>query len=122
MKKNNNRIIRTSAEYEDWINRRWRPAIAWQYIVVCLFDFLIAPSFNFYYFAFYESSGAVYSQWQAITLSSSGLYHIAMGAIIGVTAWQRGEEKKLRYSHNEENNDREETRSRQSNYTDPEVR
>lgn len=77
-------------EEESWIKSYWRPAMAWSYAVICLFDFLIAPimvmSFN------YLVKGE-YVQWDPITLKESGFYHMAMMAILGVAAWTRGMEK-----------------------------
>lgn len=32
-------------------------------------------------------------QWNPLTLQGGGLYHLAMGAVIGITAWSRGQEK-----------------------------
>ena len=32
---------------ESWIKTYWRPAIAWQYFAVCIFDFIIFPMFDF---------------------------------------------------------------------------
>ena len=82
--------------YEGWMNRLYRPAVAWTYIVICLFDFLVAPVITFYFYGRF-GAGQTYTQWQPLTLLGSGLFHIAMGAIIGVAAWQRGEEKKVLY-------------------------
>lgn len=65
--------------------------MAWSYGIVCLFDFLVAPVF--WSVMQVLASGEVSSQWQPITLQGAGLYHIAMGAICGVTAWSRGQEK-----------------------------
>jgi len=73
-----------------WIKHYWRPAMAYQYLLVCLFDFIIFPMVTM---AFYASTDQVYVQWQPITLNASGFYHLAMGAIIGVSAWTRGQEK-----------------------------
>lgn len=73
-----------------WIKQYWRPAIAWQYMVVCLFDFIIAPSINFW-FSYY--TGTDYIQWDPLTLKESAFYHMPMGAIIGASAWTRGLEK-----------------------------
>jgi hypothetical protein len=33
------------------------------------------------------------TQWNPLTLQGAGLYHVAMGAILGVAAWSRGQEK-----------------------------
>jgi hypothetical protein len=38
-------------------------------------------------------SGSVSSQWDPITLKGAGLFHMAMGAVLGIAAWSRGQEK-----------------------------
>lgn len=73
-----------------WFSKYWRPAIAWQYLVVCLYDFILAPNIVLF---FYYVTGGEYTQWQPLTLMGGGLYHISMGAIIGVTAYGRTKEK-----------------------------
>lgn len=75
---------------KSWFKHYWRPAIAWQYFVVCLFDFIIAPVLTAFYAALVKIT---YIPWDPITLKETGLYHIAMGAILGVSAWSRGKEK-----------------------------
>jgi hypothetical protein len=39
------------------------------------------------------SKGQVNIQWQPITLQGAGLYHIAMGAVLGIAAYGRTQEK-----------------------------
>jgi hypothetical protein len=39
------------------------------------------------------SSGQVTSQWNPLTLQGAGLFHLAMGAVLGIAAWSRGQEK-----------------------------
>lgn len=68
---------------ETWIKQYWRPAIAWQYFAVCLFDFIVFPAVSFHF-------GVT---WKPLTLQESGFYHMSMAAIIGVSAWTRGQEK-----------------------------
>jgi hypothetical protein len=79
-----------SSEHNEWVKTRWRPAIAWQYFAVCLFDFIIAPVLTMFFY-FYTSG--VYVPWAPITFAGGGLYHLSMGAIVGVSAWSRGQEK-----------------------------
>lgn len=86
-------------EYEDWMNRKWRPATAVTYIVICIFDFLVAPLLTFVFYNSHATS--TYAQWVPLTLQGSGLFHMAMGAIIGITAWQRGNEKIAKYQNEE---------------------
>jgi len=76
---------------EDWMNSKWRPACGWMYIVVCLFDFVIAPILWSITQAVFH--GGVNVQWQPLTLQGAGLFHVAMGAIIGVSAYGRTQEK-----------------------------
>ena len=78
---------------ESWLKQYWRPAIAWQYFAVCVFDFIIFPA-AFMYFA--------KEPWDPLTLKESGFYHLAMAAIIGVAAWTRGQEKIQRIAAGEE--------------------
>ena len=79
------------------IKTYWRPAMAWQYFFVCLFDFLIAPAMHMW---FYSDNINNYVQWQPISLAGSGaMYHAAMGVIIGVYVWSRGKEKINRIEH-----------------------
>jgi hypothetical protein len=73
-----------------WIKHYWRPAMAYQYLVVCIFDFIIFPLATI---IFFTQSGQDYAQWEPITLAQSGFYHLSMAAIIGVAAWTRGQEK-----------------------------
>jgi hypothetical protein len=91
-----------------WIKHYWRPAIAWQYFAVCLFDFILAPILTAIYAAMTKIP---YVPWDPITLKETGLYHIAMGAILGVAAWTRGYEKISRFKMNE-NVDEEESLNR----------
>lgn len=79
-----------SKKAETWIQYYWRPAMAWQYFVVCLFDFFFAPIMTA---LFFKWTAATYVPWEPLTLSNGGLYHLAMGAIIGVAAWSRSREK-----------------------------
>jgi hypothetical protein len=74
-----------------WLNKTWRPAMGWTYIVTCVTDFVIFPILWSLLQA--TQAGQVTSQWNPITLQGAGLYHMAMGAILGVAAWSRGKEK-----------------------------
>lgn len=75
---------------ESWIKQYWRPVMAWQYLTVCLFDFIIAPILTM---IFFHMNGGDYVAWDPITLKEGGFYHLSMAAIVGVAAWTRGQEK-----------------------------
>lgn len=81
---------------EDWVHRKWRPMMGWLYMIICAVDFVIFPIlFAIYNAAIYGSQlpQGIPSQWQPLSLQGAGLLHISMGAILGVTAWGRTQEK-----------------------------
>jgi len=81
---------------EHWMKAYWRPAMGWLYMLICFFDFVIAPVLSMLMPIFLKSLGAntvTYTQWQSLTLANGGLIHLAFGAILGVTAWGRTQEK-----------------------------
>lgn len=65
--------------------------MGWVYMGTCSFDFVIAPILWSILQAY--SGGAVTSQWMPLTLQGAGLYHVAMGAVLGLTAFGRTQEK-----------------------------
>jgi len=68
--------------------------MAYIYMLVIVFDFIIFPSFFMYYQSVTpELAAQGFNQWSPITLGGGGFFHIAMGAIIGVYAYQRSREK-----------------------------
>ena len=76
----------------DWINNKYRPMMGWTYMATCLFDFVVAPILWSIVQAL-GNGGVVSTQWQPLTLQGAGLYHVAMGAIIGISAFGRTQEK-----------------------------
>jgi hypothetical protein len=77
---------------ESWVTSRWRPMMAWAYLVIILFDFLIGPIF-YAWFAWYTDNLTNYGEWKPLTIQGGGVFHIAMGAILGIAAYSRGREK-----------------------------
>ena len=75
----------------DWINKKWRPVMGWVYMLTCTMDFVVFPILWSMLQAL--SNGQVTSQWQPLTLQGAGLYHIAMGAVLGIAAYGRTKEK-----------------------------
>ena len=78
-------------EKEHWMNSKWRPAMGWMYMIVCTCDFVLFPVLWSLLQAL--SHGTISSQWQPITLQGAGLFHIAMGAVLGIAAFGRTQEK-----------------------------
>jgi len=76
---------------EDWMNSKWRPAMGWMYMLVCTMDFVGFPVL--WSLLQSMSHGAVNVQWQPLTLQGAGLFHIAMGAVLGPDLYGRTQEK-----------------------------
>ena len=75
---------------EDWMNSKWRPMMGWLYMGTCFFDFVLFPVL---WSLLQSFKGLPVTQWQPLTLQGAGLYHIAMGAVLGLAAWGRTQEK-----------------------------
>jgi len=70
----------------------WRPAMGWLYLTVCVCDFIIFPVLWNIAQTFYLSQ-MMLTQWNPMTLQGAGLFHLAMGGVLGVTAYGRTQEK-----------------------------
>ena len=84
-------ITASEQKKEDWMNSKWRPMMGWMYMLVCTMDFVGFPVL--WSLLQMISHGNVASQWQPLTLQGAGLFHIAMGAVIGISAYGRTQEK-----------------------------
>ncbi len=84
-------LVKHDKESEDWINKKWRPAMGWMYMAVCVFDFILFPIA--WSILQTVSAGSVTTPWQPISLQGAGLFHIAMGAVLGIAAYGRTKEK-----------------------------
>jgi len=76
---------------EDWMNSKWRPMMGWMYMLICTMDMVVFPIL--WSLLQSISHGTVNSQWQPLTLQGAGLFHIAMGAVLGIAAHGRTQEK-----------------------------
>ena len=101
---------------EPGYKKGWRPAMAWAYVAIVLFDFLIAPLIMMIFFGqaqapftmpdgltaaeYVELVKAMpvptYHAWDPLTLKAGGFFHITMGVVLGVSSFTRGKEKQLR--------------------------
>jgi hypothetical protein len=75
---------------EDWMQKKWRPAMGWMYMMICTLDMAIFPIL---WSILQASMGQPISQWNPLTLQGAGLFHIAMGAVLGIAAFGRTQEK-----------------------------
>ena len=75
---------------EDWMNSKWRPMMGWMYMVVCMFDMIVFPIL---WSLLQTVTHTAITQWNPLTLQGAGLFHIAMGAVLGIAAFGRTQEK-----------------------------
>ena len=75
---------------EDWMQKKWRPAMGWMYMAVCMMDMVVFPIAWSLLQTITDSS---ITQWNPLTLQGAGLFHIAMGAVLGIAAFGRTQEK-----------------------------
>ena len=78
----------------EWMDKKWRPAMGWTYMAINICDFILFPIlFTLVQFDETQAANDAFRQWQPITLQSGGLIHLAFGAILGISAWGRSQEK-----------------------------
>jgi hypothetical protein len=65
----------------------WRSAMAWMYLVICGTDFIVFPILWSILQVLYDVKVIV--PWNPLTIQGAGLFHVAMGAILGVSAWSK---------------------------------
>ena len=75
---------------EDWMNSKWRPMMGWMYMLTCITDFVLFPIL---WSLLQTVMKQPITQWQPLTLQGAGLFHIAMGAVLGIAAYGRTQEK-----------------------------
>lgn len=81
----------TEESMEHWVKTHWRPMMGWTYMVTCVFDFIVFPIL---WSLLQAKLGITAIQpWDPITLKSSGLFHLAMGGVLGITSYGRTQEK-----------------------------
>jgi hypothetical protein len=75
---------------EDWMQKKWRPAMGWMYMIICTLDMAIFPVL---WSLLQVVTHQTVTQWNPLTLQGAGLFHLAMGAVLGIAAWGRTQEK-----------------------------
>jgi len=75
---------------EDWMNSKWRPMMGWMYMLICTMDMVVFPVLWSLLQAFTHTA---ITQCNPLTLQGAGLFHIAMGAVLGIAAFGRTQEK-----------------------------
>jgi len=79
-----------SKKENNWMQQLWRPMMGWMYMLICLLDMAVFPVL----WALWQGVNHVpITQWNPLTLQGAGLFHIAMGAVLGISAFGRTQEK-----------------------------
>jgi hypothetical protein len=85
-------VVKSESETkkEDWMNSKWRPMMGWMYMLVCTMDMVVFPIL---WSLLQTMTHSPITQWNPLTLQGAGLFHIAMGAVLGIAAFGRTQEK-----------------------------
>ena len=79
-----------SKNNDNWMQTLWRPAMGWMYMLICLLDMAVFPVL---WSLLQAMTHQPITQWNPLTLQGAGLFHIAMGAVLGIAAFGRTQEK-----------------------------
>jgi hypothetical protein len=84
-------LVKHDKESEDWINKKWRHKQWVGCMAVCIFDFILFPIL----WSVLQTVSQVLPtiDHQPISLQGAGLFHIAMGAVLGIAVYGRTKEK-----------------------------
>lgn len=80
----------TPVKAEDFMTSKWRPAMGWTYMIICILDMGIFP---IVWSLAQVLTKQPITQWDPLTLRGAGLFHMAMGAVLGIAAFGRTQEK-----------------------------
>ena len=64
--------------------------MGWMYMVICTMDMVVFPIL---WSLLQAVTHTAITQWNPLTLQGAGLFHIAMGAVLGIAAFGRTQEK-----------------------------
>jgi hypothetical protein len=79
---------------QDWMTSKWRPMMAVTYMIINICDFVLFPIlFTIVQFWEVQAANDAFRQWAPLSLQGGGFIHIAFGAILGISAYTRGQEK-----------------------------
>jgi hypothetical protein len=87
-------VTEAQIKSENWMASKWRPMMAMTYMIICLCDFVLFPIL-WTIVQFWETQDVndAFREWNSLTLQSGGFIHITFMAILGISAWTRGQEK-----------------------------
>jgi hypothetical protein len=79
---------------ETFMSRHWRGLVGFEYVFVCLCDFVLLPCIYFWVQQYEkEAVNDAFREWQPLTTQGGGLFHMAHMAIMGVSSWGKTQER-----------------------------
>ena len=79
---------------ENWFKSYWRPTAGWLYMFICFMDFIVFPALQMAMWTFLAHAPTdKFVPWTSLTLTNGGIFHVAMGAVLGIAAYTRSAEK-----------------------------
>lgn len=108
-------ILNKLTSSENWLTSNWRPIAFYVYALICIWDFVIMPTWLQVGYNDITRTEAIQSSlrytneslqvltllltqqtWDPLTLRAGGTFHLAFGAILGAASYTRGREKEER--------------------------
>ncbi len=85
-------------EYNEMTMKHWRNWAALVYLFICLCDFFVGPLW--WNLLMWDSCADIIakgkvcdaSRWTPLTLQGGAMFHLAFGAILGATSWNKHKE------------------------------
>jgi hypothetical protein len=72
---------------KEFMENNWKAWMGVTYMLICLFDFMGAPVlWSAIQFWENEAANDAFRQWAPLTLQGGGFFHMAMGAVLGISA------------------------------------
>jgi hypothetical protein len=79
---------------ETFMSRHWRGLVGFEYVLICVCDFMILPMLYFWVQQYeVQAANDAYRQWSPLTVQGGGLYHLSHMAIMGVSSWGKTQER-----------------------------
>lgn len=75
------------APNQHWLDRYWRTAMAYTYLMICMYDFVLGP-IVFNILEYLNPDNAI-THYESVTLQSGGFIHMTFGAILGIASHGR---------------------------------
>lgn len=76
--------------------KKWKYLMGYMYMAVCVFDFVLAPIlYTIVQFWEVQAANDAFRQWQPLTLQGAGFFHMAMGAVLGISAFKHHDEPQV---------------------------